>query len=83
MPGDTLPMKLFRHTEHVKLRQALNAPAPYTRLIAVVSSCAVALRGCGMTAAMTTMIGMEAIAGAVVSLYLACDDQLSQNCHTS
>ena len=41
MPGDTLPMKLFRRQDRVKLQQALNAPAPYTRLIAMVSSCAV------------------------------------------
>lgn len=36
MPGDTLPLKVVRQQDRAKLETALNAPAPYTRLIAVV-----------------------------------------------
>ena len=37
MPGDTLPLKVARSQDKLKLETALNASAPYTRLIAVVS----------------------------------------------
>ena len=37
MPGDTLPLKVVRSQDRAKLETALHAPAPYTRLIAVVS----------------------------------------------
>ena len=36
MPGDTLPLRVVRQQDRAKLETALNAPAPYTRLIAVV-----------------------------------------------
>jgi hypothetical protein len=36
MPGDTLPLKVVRRQDRAKLEAALSAPAPYTRLIAVV-----------------------------------------------
>ena len=36
MPGDTLPLKVVRRQDRLKLESALNAPAPFTRLIAVV-----------------------------------------------
>ncbi len=36
MPGDTLPLKVVRQQDRAKLETALNAAAPYTRLIAVV-----------------------------------------------
>lgn len=36
MPGDTLPLKVVRRQDRLKLESALNASAPFTRLIAVV-----------------------------------------------
>lgn len=39
MPGDTLPLKVVRRQDRAKLEAALSAPAPYTRLIAVVGTC--------------------------------------------
>ncbi len=38
MPGDTLPLKVVRRQDRAKLEAALSAPAPYTRLIAVVGT---------------------------------------------
>lgn len=38
MPGDTLPLKVVRRQDRAKLEAALSAAAPYTRLIAVVST---------------------------------------------
>ena len=37
MPGDTLPLKVVRRQDRLKLENALSAPAPFTRLIAVVT----------------------------------------------
>ena len=36
MPGDTLPLKVVRRQDRLKLESALSAAAPYTRWIAVV-----------------------------------------------
>ena len=36
MPGDTLPLKVVSRQDRLKLESALDAPAPFTRLIAVV-----------------------------------------------
>ena len=43
MPGDTLPLKVVRRQDRLKLENALSAPAPFTRLFAVVHG---SLRNC-------------------------------------